>query len=121
MVSSLKPDVAGVGGRPEHHQPAAANKAATFMAFSNVVGAHIAPECKLCQHLGMDKSAYHHGDLKSALIAAALAAVEQGGAEAVSLRDLAQSLGVSRARRPTATSPIATRCWRRWRRRGSRI
>ena len=45
----------------------------------------------------MEKTAYHHGDLKSALIAAALAAVEQGGADAVSLRDLAQSLGVSRA------------------------
>jgi AcrR family transcriptional regulator len=45
----------------------------------------------------MDKPAYHHGNLKSALISAALAAVEQGGPEAVSLRDLAQSLGVSRA------------------------
>jgi AcrR family transcriptional regulator len=45
----------------------------------------------------MDKPAYHHGDLKSALIAAALAAVEQAGPDAVSLRDLAQSLGVSRA------------------------
>jgi AcrR family transcriptional regulator len=45
----------------------------------------------------MDKPAYHHGDLKSALITAALAAVENGGPEAVSLRDLAQSLGVSRA------------------------
>ena len=45
----------------------------------------------------MDKPAYHHGDLKSALITAALAAVEQGGPDAVSLRDLAQSLGVSRA------------------------
>lgn len=45
----------------------------------------------------MDRPAYHHGDLKSALITAALAAVEQRGPEAVSLRDLAQSLGVSRA------------------------
>ena len=45
----------------------------------------------------MDKPAYHHGDLKSALISAALAAVEQNGPDAVSLRDLAQSLGVSRA------------------------
>jgi AcrR family transcriptional regulator len=45
----------------------------------------------------MDKPAYHHGDLKSALITAAMAAVEQAGPEAVSLRDLAQSLGVSRA------------------------
>ena len=45
----------------------------------------------------MDKPTYHHGDLANALIAAALAAVEQGGPDAVSLRDLAQSLGVSRA------------------------
>jgi AcrR family transcriptional regulator len=45
----------------------------------------------------VDKPAYHHGDLANALIAGALKLVEQGGAEAVSLRDLAQSLGVSRA------------------------
>jgi AcrR family transcriptional regulator len=45
----------------------------------------------------MAKPAYHHGDLANALVAGALTLVEQGGAEAVSLRDLAQSLGVSRA------------------------
>ena len=45
----------------------------------------------------MDKPAYHHGDLANALIVAALAAVEQAGPDAVSLRDLAQTLGVSRA------------------------
>jgi len=45
----------------------------------------------------MDKRSYHHGDLRNALITAALAAVEQGGPDAVSLRDLAQTLGVSRA------------------------
>ncbi len=45
----------------------------------------------------MDKPNYHHGDLANALIAAALAAVEQDGPDAVSLRDLAQTLGVSRA------------------------
>ena len=45
----------------------------------------------------MTKDSYHHGDLKSALIAAALAVVERGGAEAVSLRELAAQLGVSRA------------------------
>lgn len=45
----------------------------------------------------MDKPAYHHGDLKSALMSAALTALEQAGPDAVSLRDLAQSLGVSRA------------------------
>jgi AcrR family transcriptional regulator len=40
---------------------------------------------------------YHHGDLRAALIAAAQAAVEAGGPDAVSLRDIAQSLGVSTA------------------------
>ena len=45
----------------------------------------------------MDKPAYHHGDLANALIAAALDAVEQNGPDAVSLRDIAQTLGVSRA------------------------
>ena len=45
----------------------------------------------------MPKDGYHHGDLKSALIAAALTAVEQDGAEQVSLRELAAGLGVSRA------------------------
>ena len=45
----------------------------------------------------MTKPNYHHGDLAHALVDAALKLVEQGGAEAVSLRDLASSLGVSRA------------------------
>jgi len=40
---------------------------------------------------------YHHGDLKAALIQAALKAVETDGPDALSLRDLAQSLGVSTA------------------------
>ncbi|HZZ32816.1 MAG TPA: WHG domain-containing protein [Phenylobacterium sp.] len=40
---------------------------------------------------------YHHGDLRAALIRAAAEAVEAGGPDAVSLRDLAQSLGVSTA------------------------
>jgi AcrR family transcriptional regulator len=39
---------------------------------------------------------YHHGNLKHALVTAALAAVEKGGAENVSLRDLSARLGVSR-------------------------
>jgi AcrR family transcriptional regulator len=45
----------------------------------------------------MTKPSYHHGDLANALIDAALKAVEREGEAAVSLRDLAQSLGVSRA------------------------
>jgi AcrR family transcriptional regulator len=45
----------------------------------------------------MIKPGYHHGDLANALIEAGLKAVERDGEAAVSLRDLAQSLGVSRA------------------------
>jgi AcrR family transcriptional regulator len=40
---------------------------------------------------------YHHGDLRAALLRAALEAVEAGGPDAVSLRDLALKLGVSAA------------------------
>ncbi len=43
------------------------------------------------------RAGYHHGDLRAALIRAALEAVEAGGPDAVSLRDIAQSLGVSTA------------------------
>ncbi len=45
----------------------------------------------------MSRRPYHHGDLREALVTAAMAAVETGGPEALSLRDLAQSLGVSSA------------------------
>jgi len=45
----------------------------------------------------MNKSTYHHGDLANALVTAALRQIEKDGAEALSLRELAQSLDVSRA------------------------
>ncbi|HEV2532513.1 TetR-like C-terminal domain-containing protein [Phenylobacterium sp.] len=45
----------------------------------------------------MSRPGYHHGDLREGLVRAARAAVEAGGPEAVSLRELAQSLGVSTA------------------------
>ena len=45
----------------------------------------------------MSSRSYHHGDLRKALIQAARTAVESGGPDAVSLRDLAQSLNVSTA------------------------
>ena len=38
---------------------------------------------------------YHHGDLRDALIKAALREAEQGGAEAISIKALAKQLGVS--------------------------
>jgi len=43
------------------------------------------------------KRGYHHGDLREALVGAAQAVLETGGPEALSLRDLAQTLGVSTA------------------------
>src|SRR3954469_5833254 len=45
----------------------------------------------------MAKGGYHHGDLRAALVEAASQAVDAGGPEAVSLRDLAKALGVSTA------------------------
>jgi len=45
----------------------------------------------------MTKGGYHHGDLRAALVEAAAAAVEMGGPDAVSLRELAKGLGVSTA------------------------
>ncbi len=44
----------------------------------------------------MEKAPYHHGDLRNALLDAARRIVERDGAEAVSLRSLAEDLGVSR-------------------------
>jgi AcrR family transcriptional regulator len=41
-------------------------------------------------------SAYHHGDLRAALMRAAAAQIERAGYENLSLRELAASLGVSR-------------------------
>jgi AcrR family transcriptional regulator len=44
-----------------------------------------------------DRSSYHHGDLRAALIRAAAAEIERSGYENLSLRELAASLRVSRA------------------------
>jgi AcrR family transcriptional regulator len=41
------------------------------------------------------RHSYHHGDLREALIEAALREAEQGGPEAVSIKALAKTLGVS--------------------------
>src|ERR1700756_282314 len=40
-------------------------------------------------------NAYHHGDLRDALVQAALREAEQGGPEAISIKALAKKLGVS--------------------------
>ena len=50
-------------------------------------------ECMRCQH--RSAAAYHHGDLRGALVALALETIEQEGPEAVALRNLAQRAGVS--------------------------
>ncbi|MDF3030085.1 MAG: TetR family transcriptional regulator [Moraxellaceae bacterium] len=44
---------------------------------------------------GTPKSSYHHGDLRRGMIEAAIALMEQEGIEALSLRKLAEQLGVS--------------------------
>jgi AcrR family transcriptional regulator len=41
------------------------------------------------------KATYHHGELRAALIEAALSALEHGGVQALSLRGLARTVGVS--------------------------
>jgi AcrR family transcriptional regulator len=41
------------------------------------------------------QNTYHHGDLRDALVQAALRAAEQGGPEAISIKALAKELGVS--------------------------
>jgi AcrR family transcriptional regulator len=41
------------------------------------------------------QSTYHHGDLRDALVEAALREAEQGGPEAISIKALAKELGVS--------------------------
>src|SRR5215472_17250669 len=41
------------------------------------------------------QSTYHHGDLRQALVQAALKEAEQGGPEAISIKALAKDLGVS--------------------------
>ncbi|MEH6696692.1 MAG: TetR/AcrR family transcriptional regulator [Hyphomonas sp.] len=42
-----------------------------------------------------NKGGYHHGDLRSALIETGLKMLEQGSAEALSLREIAREIGVS--------------------------
>ncbi len=47
---------------------------------------------------GVDKQrSYHHGDLRSALIAASLELIDEGGVQALSLRKAAKKAGVSAA------------------------
>jgi len=51
---------------------------------------------KPTQKKGPEKSSYHHGDLRQSLINATRDMIREGGVEAVSLRKLAERVGVSR-------------------------
>lgn len=53
--------------------------------------------CSQCQHgpVTTPKAAYHHGDLRNALVTAALEMVEAGDVESFSLREVARRVGVS--------------------------
>ena len=65
------------------------------------------------------KDAYHHGNLRRALLDEALAVIAEKGVEGLSLREVAARVGVSHAA-PTTTSPTRprwctrsrTRAWR---------
>lgn len=47
------------------------------------------------QRVSLSKAAYHHGDLRNALVEVGLDLIEQVGAEAFSLREVAREVGVS--------------------------
>src|ERR1700739_1845042 len=47
--------------------------------------------------MSASKATYHHGDLRSALVSAALELLEEGGETALSLRAVARRAGVSPA------------------------
>ena len=49
----------------------------------------------MTEHARKSLNAYHHGDLRDALVQAALREAEQGGPEAISIKALAKRLGVS--------------------------
>ena len=51
-------------------------------------------ECKI-NYVRKTKRPYHHGDLRSALLEAAERALESGGSQELSLRELSRELGVS--------------------------
>jgi AcrR family transcriptional regulator len=61
-----------------------------------VIGDHMGNSVNSDERKGhVERGRYHHGDLRSALIAVALKRVRSEGAEAFSLRDTARDVGVS--------------------------
>jgi AcrR family transcriptional regulator len=55
----------------------------------------MAKPARLTRRPAVDEKPYHHGDLRRVLIDAALALAEEGGPEAVSVREAARRAGVS--------------------------
>ena len=55
----------------------------------------MAQRCERCQYVGVPPRTYHHGALADALVAEATQQVRTAGAERVSLRGVAQAVGVS--------------------------
>lgn len=50
-----------------------------------------------CQHRGMSRTTYHHGNLKHEVLIAATRKVESGGMDAVTAREIAREVGVAPA------------------------
>jgi len=66
----------------------------------------------------LKESAYHHGNLKTELLNAALKLISETGSQAFTLREVARRAGVSQMRR-TAISVIKMTYLALWRPRGS--
>ena len=62
---------------------------------------------------GKAREGYHHGNLREALVQAALAMIAERGVPGFAIAELARILGVSTAA-PTAIFAIETPCWPRW-------
>src|SRR6266566_2082637 len=63
----------------------------------NAVKADVSRKRAPARKAAVSARGYHHGDLRSALVAAAAALLERDGAEALSFRAVARAAGVSQA------------------------
>ncbi len=59
------------------------------------------------------RGGYHHGNLREALVQAALAMIAERGVPGFAIAELARTWA-SAQQRPTGTSATATPCWPRW-------
>ena len=67
------------------------------MSAKNVISVNMPKSRGSLRKLPKKGEAYHHGDLRQSLLKAALRHLETAGPETLSLRELAQELGVSQA------------------------